>query len=234
MSSISELKKDFQPLIKKDKLGHGYILFGHGSEEARLDFSKELTNFLETEKWEIGERTLSDVFIADARVEGGIDLVRSASKFLWQKPIHSVKRTLVINYADVLTIPAQNAILKIAEEPPPSSLILLLVKHPEVLLPALRSRFQKIYIHGGKLRASESKLAKQFLKAPAAKRRDILKSIIDDDKELENFVAAIMAGLYKDKMTKWPILKELLARWTLIRQFNVNKRLQLEAALENL
>ena len=86
MSSIAELKKDFQRLLKSGNLAHGYILFGHGSEENRLDFVKEFVNHLETGKWEIGERTLSDSFITDARIEGGIDLVRSASKFLWQKP----------------------------------------------------------------------------------------------------------------------------------------------------
>lgn len=237
MAFVTELKKDFKKLIDSGRLAHGYIFFGHESDEEKFLFGKELANFLENKKWEIGERILNDAHFIDASVEAGIDLVRAASQFLWQKPAVSQKRTLIINKADNLTLPAQNAILKISEEPPPHALIILLVKNPGVLLPAVQSRFQKIYVHGQnntKPRANANaanELAKNFLKSSLPKRKEVIKEIVEDDTKLEDFITSLIEILRKDNLKNWPVLKELLYRWTLINQFNVNKKLQLEAAL---
>jgi hypothetical protein len=239
MASIAELKKDFQFLIKNNNIAHGYIFFGHESAGERSAFVKELANFFETKKWEFGVRQLSDFLILDANDgEGGIEAVRLAGKFLWQKPVASAKRTLVIDRADSLTVPAQNAILKIAEEPPAHALIILLVKTPEGLLPAVRSRVQQIFIAGESETANrESQTAKSFLKSSVAKRKDLLKALMEEVKETENghlledFVTGLILELRRDKLKNWKGLKELLARWSLIKQFNVNKKLQLEAVL---
>lgn len=249
MAFVSELKKDFQKLIAKNNLAQGYILFGFGrrslgegdSSDDKFIFAQEVANYLETKKWEEPTKVLLDCRIAKAgEYGGGIDAMRSASQFLWQKPVLSSKRTLIIDHADSLTDEAQNAILKISEEPPQHALIILLLKSPEALLPALQSRFQKIYIHSqnDNLQAEANSRAQKFLESGTAQRKEILKSLLEDiseeivdKKELDNFVAGIIAELYKNKEKNWLILKELLHRWTLINQFNVNKRLQLEAAL---
>jgi len=244
MASGTELNKDFKKLADSGQLGHGYLLFGHESAEEKFLFARELANFLETKKWEATNRVMMDASILDAQEEGGIDLVRSASHFLWQKPAVSQKRTLIIDKADNLTLPAQNAILKISEEPPPHALIILIVRDPEVLLPAVVSRFQKIYVRAQNNTnqriyanaANES--VKKFLSSALARRKEILKDLLEKisseilgEKDLEDFIAGLISELRKDKMKNWPVLKELLHRWTLINQFNVNKRLQLESAL---
>lgn len=252
MAFAEELKKDFQKLIAKSNLAHGYILFGFDcrslgegdSFDDKFVFARELANFLETNRWRTNLNILLDASILNAQEDGGIDLVRSASQFLWQKPAVSQKRTLIIDKADNLTLPAQNAILKISEEPPPHALIILIVRDPEVLLPAVVSRFQKIYISGQnnanpRVHANTAnELAGKFLKAGAAQRKQILKDLLEDiseevleKKALDDFVAGLIAELHKDKMKNWQVLKELLHRWSLINQFNVNRRLQLEAAL---
>lgn len=235
MALVGEFKKDFQRLITENNLAHGYILFGHESAEEKFLFSGELANFLENRKWEKSSKVLLDALILNAQEEGGIDLVRSASQFLWQKPAISSKRTLIINRADDLTLPAQNAILKISEEPPRHALIILIVRDPEVLLPAVVSRFQKIYINGSKSKIqnpndkTNSQIIK-FLKTGTAQKKEIIKNILEEG-ELQDFVTGLIIELRKDKIKNWQVLKELLHRWSLINQFNVNKRLQLEAAL---
>lgn len=235
MAKLEELKKDFKKLITGERLAHAYLFFGHESREEKLQFAKELANHLETGKWEVGERVLNDFLLIDGAAESGIDVMRSASRFLWQKPAVSKKRTLVISEADNLTIPAQNAILKIAEEPPQHALIMLLLKNHEGLLPALQSRFQKIFVSGasGVKHQASGEIGK-FLKAGAAGRKEIIKEILEEETGLEDFVAGIIAELQKDKLKNWKTLRELLKRWALINQFNVNKKLQLEAALINL
>ncbi len=239
MATVAELEKRFKKM--GDAIAHSYIFFGHESAEEKITFAKKLANYFENKKWEINGRILLDAQILDARQEGGIDLVRSASRFLWQKPAVSSKRTLIVNNADDLTVPAQNAILKISEEPPAHALIMLLVKDPDVLLPAVTSRFQKIFFSKDSHLASRiSHLGQEFLKAPAAKRKAVLGDLLDEVKEsgdegpLEDFIADLITELRRDKIKNQNTIKNLLARWALMKQFNLNKKLQLEAALVNI
>lgn len=72
----------------------------------------------------------------------GIAEVRQTIKFLSQKPTQSPNNIIVFYNAHLLTIPAQNAILKILEEPPANSLIYLVTDNPDQLLPTILSRCQ--------------------------------------------------------------------------------------------
>lgn len=231
----SDLKKLFSGLIKEDRLSHGYIFFGNGADEVRLSAAKNLANFLETGKWEKAERVLNDSMLYDARTDGGIDLIRSASGFLWQKPAVSSRRLLVIDNAQALTLPAQNAILKIAEEPPAGALLVLILRDPGALLPAVRSRFQKIFLAGEDSGEPVIKEVGVFLKAAPAKRKEFLKALMERTEEeprlIEDFVFGLMSELKKDPVKNWKTLKSLSSRWALMNEFNLNKRLQLEAAL---
>ncbi len=75
----------------------------------------------------------------------GITEVREAIKFLSKKPTQSPNNIVVFYNAHLLTIPAQNAILKILEEPPANSLIYLVTTQPDQLIPTILSRCQIIY-----------------------------------------------------------------------------------------
>ena len=93
--------------------------------------------------------------------------------FLSERPSASAYRTVIIDGADNLTDQAQNALLKVSEEPPAHGLLILIVDNPENLLPTLQSRFHKVYFP----RLSEEKIA-GYLKSvwkvedkAAAKRR---------------------------------------------------------------
>ena len=72
----------------------------------------------------------------------GIEEVRQIQKFLSRKPIRDDKNTVIVNQAHLLTIPAQNALLKTLEEPPGNSLVYLITSSPYSLLPTVLSRVQ--------------------------------------------------------------------------------------------
>lgn len=55
-------------------------------------------------------------------------------------------RVIVIDDADAMTIPAQNAFLKLLEEPNQSTKFILTSHRPESLLPTIRSRVQSCHI----------------------------------------------------------------------------------------
>lgn len=231
----SDLKKLFSDLVKEERLSHGYIFFGHGADGEKLQAAKNLANFLEGGKWEEAGRVLNDSIFYDAHADGGIDLIRLASEFLWQRPAVSARRLLVINNAQALTLPAQNAILKIAEEPPAGALLVLLLKDPGALLPAVQSRFQRIFLAGQDVVEAAPKEVGVFLKTAPAKRKEFLKALIERTEEeprlVDDFVRGMMLELQKDPVKNWKLLKALSRRWALMCEFNLNKRLQLEAAL---
>lgn len=57
-----------------------------------------------------------------------------------------IKRVAYIESADTMTHEAQNALLKLVEEPPADSVILLSAVHDHSLLPTIRSRLQTIIV----------------------------------------------------------------------------------------
>lgn len=69
----------------------------------------------------------------------GIDEVKQISSFLSRKP-YGDKNRVYLKDAHLMTIPAQNAILKILEEPPGNSEIYLVSDQPDQLLPTILSR----------------------------------------------------------------------------------------------
>ncbi len=166
-----KLIDDFKNLAESGNLGHGYIFFGEPRVGKKL-FAACLANYLETgefsspsqisqgETWAGRPKKILTDFLfiepdSSSRIsrdeikEGkgtiGIDQVRMLRNFLWQKPTVSRRRTAVVNDAEAMTGEAQNAILKIAEEPPESSLLILVASDSESLWPTLSSRLQSVY-----------------------------------------------------------------------------------------
>jgi DNA polymerase-3 subunit delta' len=140
------LEKLFKRIIKDRKLSHGYIFFGE-PQIGKYSFALSLASYLETKSFDQPKRFLSETFIVnpDEKEAIGIDKIREIKHFLSQKPILSEYRVAIIDDAQALTPQAQNSILKIAEEPPISSLIILILPNPDILMATLQSRFQKIY-----------------------------------------------------------------------------------------
>lgn len=141
------LIKIFKRLANNDKLSHAYLFFGE-AQIGKFLFALSLVNYLEEKKFQIEQSiSLKEALIIAADENGtiGIDAAKSAIDFLAKKPVFSKKRIVIIRDAENLTLHAQNAILKIIEEPPQEALIILIAENGDFLLPALISRLQKIY-----------------------------------------------------------------------------------------
>jgi DNA polymerase-3 subunit delta' len=69
-----------------------------------------------------------------------IEQVRAAIDAAVYRPFEGRRRVTIIEDADALVPAAQNALLKTLEEPPPSSVFILVTSRPDTLLPTVRSR----------------------------------------------------------------------------------------------
>jgi DNA polymerase-3 subunit delta' len=78
-----------------------------------------------------------------------IEKIRELQKFLQLKTIGTrpLRRAIIIEHANALTTEAQNAYLKLLEEPPADTLMVLTVSSQRALLPTILSRVQTITVH---------------------------------------------------------------------------------------
>jgi DNA polymerase III subunit delta' len=75
-----------------------------------------------------------------------IEQVRTLTATLSLSPyVAGGRRAVIIDDAHLLTTEAQNALLKVIEEPPPRTHIILVAEQLEALLPTVRSRLMHVY-----------------------------------------------------------------------------------------
>ncbi len=106
---------------------------------------------------DIEKSSYSDVFLIEPREpesKGGgvdhvagkikIDAVRDAQQRLSYRAVGGGKKVCIVDGAEKMNKEAQNAFLKTLEEPPPDSVIILVVSDGTALLPTIISRCQRI------------------------------------------------------------------------------------------
>lgn len=134
---------------------------------------------------------------------------------------------------------AQNALLKIFEEPPPGTYLFLVLPSLGGLLPTLRSRIQILGTHVGRQTSNISEAAKEFLGATQEKRSAIVKRLAtgkDEEERREHrdealaIVGGIEAAIYRVGFTKsnTELLGELQAFRTYLHDRSAPLRMILE------
>ncbi len=245
---MSSLEADLKKLAKEKALGHGYIF--HGPDTGGMfKIAQKLATSLETGKWELPEGVLSDtLFIDGTKQDLGVDVAREFTSFLYKFPVASEYRTLVVGGAIDFTPQAQNALLKIAEEPPAHALIILVVNELTVLLPPLLSRFQKVFFGGGEEVKEEltpaqeeaKDMVKKFLATNPKGKSDLIKEMVTNEKDIDeksekvvdHFTRFLIEELAKNPEVNWRALKHLLYRQQVMSDYSTNKRLQLESVIQ--
>lgn len=238
-TSQENLIHDFKALANTRKLAHGYILFGR-SRRGMHSFALAFARYLETGEPEKDKSVLGDALQMSPGEDKtlGIDRIREIKNFLWHKPNRSNYRTVVMDGGEALTDEAQNALLKIAEEPPQAALIFLLIDDFERLRPTLQSRFQKVFFPeaGEEVEDERSgeyrKMALRFMKAGKAERGTLIKELAADEHfNLSDFLEALLRALppKKANFDLWHTALELRRQ---ADYFNLNPRLQLMALWE--
>ncbi|MBM3257515.1 MAG: AAA family ATPase [Candidatus Liptonbacteria bacterium] len=141
-AAIKVLKR----LATAREFAHGYLFFGPAGVGKRL-IAESLAHYSEGGPFEPATRVLNDARIVEPDTEGkiGIEAARELKIFLYAKPNVSAYRLAIIDDAHRMTPEAQNALLKVAEEPPASGVLILITSDKDGLLPTLQSRLHQVY-----------------------------------------------------------------------------------------
>lgn len=173
----------------------------------------------------------------------GIEDILQMQKKLFLKPIKSETKAVIIRDAHVLTHEAQNALLKVLEEPPAHTLVLLATDSKESLLPTILSRCQVIQLEEEQIKLSEKKLAEltEFIDTlPTLTVGEKLKKAEtlakDKDKAIawiEKVIIVLHNTMLEDPENKtYPrLIKAFQALHTLLKTTNVNSRFAIETTL---
>ena len=209
MATISDLIKSH---ISSGRLFHAYIITG-SDEEGRFEGAKVLAQGCVCE----GEGRPCGVCRAcrkamkglhpDISVTGKvgddkeikIDAMRAVRSQAMVMPNEAEKSVFIIREADYMNAAAQNAMLKVFEEPPSHAVFILTAENPEKLLGTVRSRCELITLPPRAL-VIESALADKFWRAASKRDRVLLAAAateLEKEKDraaLADFIAALKRG----------------------------------------
>ncbi len=98
----------------------------------------------------------------------GIEPIRSLEHFLSLKvpSQNTYNRVVIVENSHLLTLEAQNALLKNLEEPPAGTIMILTASHDKSLLPTIRSRAQSIIVQKPSRQALEEHFASLDFSGP--------------------------------------------------------------------
>jgi DNA polymerase III subunit delta' len=87
-----------------------------------------------------------DVLVVEPGDNGSIkiDQIRDVIDRAAFRPFEGRRRVVIIDEADAMAAPAQSALLKTLEEPPSSSVFVLVTARPDMLLPTVQSRCPRL------------------------------------------------------------------------------------------
>ncbi|UOO37632.1 hypothetical protein IZU99_10375 [Oscillospiraceae bacterium CM] len=116
----------------------------------------------------VSRRVHPDLSVLDGSETGMIyvDEIRALRGDAVILPNEADKKIYLIFGAEYMNTAAQNAILKLLEEPPPHAVFILTAENPSALLMTVRSRCVEIYLHSqNDAQANESADVEAFFKA---------------------------------------------------------------------
>ena len=178
------LRRQVDAMLHRGTLSHCLLLTGpEGSGKTEL--ARYLSMALECEQPRSGApcgvcsecRRVAgsihpDVITVDSEdVNIKVSVARDVVADAWIRPNQGRKKIYLFARADALNEAAQNALLKLIEEPPAYGVFLLESRNPDLLLPTVRSRATELRMEPLPLPLLEQALADKMPEQPAAARR---------------------------------------------------------------
>ncbi len=182
-----------------------------------------------------------DVQITTSEKAIGINDIKLLQKNLFLKPIKSEKKAVVLEAYYGMTTEAQNAFLKVLEEPPESTIIVILTGSLDFILPTILSRCNLINV-SEKSTSQDTNVQKNLKLLNQILDGDVNPLVIaqgngKDKQTALNFLEGLIIAADKNlslnpNLAK--VLKKIQKTYSLIKSTNVNVRFALENLFLNL
>ncbi len=171
----------------------------------------------------------------------GIEIIRDMQKHIHFKPLKGEKKLIVIEQAQSLTSEAQNALLKILEEPPLHTYFFLSATSDDAFLPTVLSRCKVITLEDEEEHITEETeeaflhIFQNLTHDTIAFKLSLAEKVSSDKSKAKEWLENMITILRK-KMLKNPeegrevvlVLEKLQEAHTIMQTTNVNLRLLLE------
>lgn len=230
---------------------HSFLITG-GTEKSRLQRAQDIC--LEHGVDPLDQKIYGNQPSNEAKSKDeqtGIKLIRFIQQDLMLKPYAGKTKAVIIQEADLLSIPAQNALLKVLEEPPANTIIILTTKNRETLLGTMQSRCKIITQDSEILHLTDQEISgfHSFLEnledASPGKKLKLIETVLKDA-DSSNYLSKLIyyaRGLLKtsvqnrqdEEVIKYAkILEKATRTHATLTTTNVNQRLAFEHLLFSL
>ncbi len=181
---------------RKESTHHAQCLIGGAVERDNLISSITREYDLHAGDPDFFVRTYDTLTIEDAR---------EIKSLAGTRPVRDDGLKIFVLTMNGVTVEAQNALLKLLEEPGEYARFYIVIPSARLLIPTIVSRLNFIGDHNGSslCDAASTDLAKAFLAAPTQKRLDMVKALMDEitkekkqKQDAVNLIRAIETALY--------------------------------------
>jgi len=152
----------FSKLVNKDRLAHAYLFVGPKGV-GKIETAKDVAKFIICEQ--NNKKTMSgacgqcssclkvdrgnhpDIYYVNSNYGETIKVeeIRSLINWMQMRPFEALKKIVIMQNIENLTLAGANAILKTLEEPSTSNVMLLTTSVPEQILGTVKSRCHAVY-----------------------------------------------------------------------------------------
>lgn len=215
------------PILKKQiatgGLSHAYLFLG-SSESLHLGEVKELIENLKISQ--------ADTFYLESEKNIKVAEIKALIAKISLKPHSSKYKIFIIPKSDKLTREAANSLLKVLEEPPGQSIIILFARDEKNLLPTIISRCQKITFQNKQdFKLSEQdKIFLEQINKKTIKEKFTLADEVSQREDLETTLDSWL-GFYREKMLSGDEVTKIIEALISAKKYlgqNVNTKLLIE------
>lgn len=170
----------------------------------------------------------------------GIEDIRNIQKKIILKPFKSKTKAIIIESYEGITTESQNALLKILEEPPANTIIIISISNKKLLLPTILSRCKIIELSDEKLILSNDEITQlhnyliTVFRSGVGDKLKLAQDIARNKDEVLPWLEK-MAIFVREKLIENPrevkylnFLKSLQKTYVTLKSTNVNQRIALE------
>ena len=128
-----------------------------------------------------------------------VDMIRELSREIFMLPTISKRKVFIIDDADSMNEQAQNALLKVLEEPPEYATIILIVSNKEKLLNTIKSRIVEFKFNGLTKEEIEAIVGKKVSDEAYEFSNGSIEKVLDFSEDESYEIAKEISNLLLDK-----------------------------------